>query len=84
MENACHRSVQNFYPSVRLIFKDLKINTHKTLILPTAPRAQAMQSFALSEESRIRYVEKRVVRRIFGHKREKVTTGRRKLHSEKL
>jgi hypothetical protein len=38
----------------------------------------------LKEEHRLRVFENRVLRRIFGSKRDKVTGERRKLHDEKL
>jgi hypothetical protein len=39
---------------------------------------------ALREEHRLRVFEKRVLRRIFGPKRDEVTGGRRKLHNKEL
>jgi hypothetical protein len=39
-------------------------------------------SLALREEHRLRVFENRVLRRIFGPKRDEVTGGRRKLHEE--
>jgi hypothetical protein len=36
------------------------------------------------EERRLRIFEKRVLRRIFGHKRDEVTREWRRLHSEEL
>jgi hypothetical protein len=41
-------------------------------------------SLALREEHRLRVFENRVLRRIFGLKRDEVTGGWRKLHNEKL
>jgi hypothetical protein len=38
----------------------------------------------LKEEHRLRVLEKRVLRRVFGPKREEVTGGWRKLHNEEL
>jgi hypothetical protein len=38
----------------------------------------------LREEQRLRVVENRVVRRIFGHKRDEVTGEWRRLHDEEL
>jgi hypothetical protein len=38
----------------------------------------------LREEHRLRVFENRVLRRIFGTKRDKVTGGGRKLHNEEL
>jgi hypothetical protein len=41
-------------------------------------------SLTLREEHRLRVLENRVLRRIFGPKREEVTRGLRKLHNEKF
>jgi hypothetical protein len=41
-------------------------------------------SLILWEEHRLRVFENRVLRRIFGPKRDKVTGGRRKVHNEEL
>jgi hypothetical protein len=41
-------------------------------------------SLTLREEHRLRVFEKRVLRRIFGPKRDEVTGGWRKLHNEEL
>jgi hypothetical protein len=41
-------------------------------------------SLTLREEHRLTVFENRVLRRIFGPKRDEVTGGRRKLHNEEL
>jgi hypothetical protein len=41
-------------------------------------------TLTLREEYRLRVFENRVLRRIFGPKKDEVTAGRRKLHNEKL
>jgi hypothetical protein len=41
-------------------------------------------SLTLREEHRLRLFEKRVLRRVFGPKRDEVTGGWRKLHNEEL
>jgi hypothetical protein len=41
-------------------------------------------SLTLREEHRVRVFEKRLLRRIFGLKRDEVTGGWRKLHNEEL
>jgi hypothetical protein len=51
----------------------------KTLIL-----SQPTWSLTLREEHRLRVFENRVLRRIFGPKRDEVTGGWRKLHTEEL
>jgi hypothetical protein len=41
-------------------------------------------SLTLREEHRLRFFEKRVLRKIFGPKRDKVTRGWRELHNDEL
>jgi len=41
-------------------------------------------SLTLREESRLRVFENRVLRRVFGSKRDEITGERRKLHNEEL
>jgi hypothetical protein len=41
-------------------------------------------SLTVREEHKLRMFENRVLRRIFGPKRDRVTGGRRKLHNEEL
>jgi hypothetical protein len=43
-----------------------------------------LRSLTLREEHRLWVFEKRVLRRIFGPKRDEVTRGWRKLHNEEL
>jgi hypothetical protein len=62
--------------------KNLKIRIYKTLILPLALYRCETWSLTLREKLRMRVFEKRVVRRIFGLKRDEVTGEWRKLHSE--
>jgi hypothetical protein len=70
--NACYHSVQNL-PSSRLLSKNLKIRTHKTIILPVVLYGCETWSLALREEYRLRVFENRVLRKIFGPKRDEVT-----------
>jgi hypothetical protein len=57
--NDCYYSVQNLLSSC-LISKNLKIKVYKTVILPVV----------LGEEHRLRVFENKVLKRIFGPKRE--------------
>jgi hypothetical protein len=57
---------------------------YKTIILPVVLYGFEPWSQTLREEHRLRVFEKRVLRRIFGPKRDKVTRGWRKLHNEEL
>ena len=56
----------------------------KTIILPVVLYGCETWSLALREERRLRVFENRVLRRIFGPKRDEVTGEWRKLHNEEL
>jgi hypothetical protein len=62
----------------------VKIKTYKTIILPVVLYGCETLSLTLREEHRLRVYENRVLRRIFGPKRDEVTGGWRKLHNEEL
>jgi hypothetical protein len=79
-ENACYYSVQNLFSS-RLISKTLKIKIYKTVILPVVLYGCETWSLTLREEHRLRVFENRVLRKIFGPKREEDGSWR-KLHNE--
>jgi hypothetical protein len=64
--------------------KNIKIVIHKTIILPVVLYGCETWSLVLREEHRLRVFENRVLRRIFGPKRDEVTGGCRKLHNEEL
>jgi hypothetical protein len=76
--NACYHSVQNILSST-LLSKNIKIR-----ILPVDLYGCEIWSLTLREEHRLRVFENRVLRRIFGPKRNEVTGGWRKLHNEEL
>jgi hypothetical protein len=59
-----------------------KIWIYKTVILLVVLYGFETWSLALREEHRLRVFENRVLRRIFGLKRDKVVGGWRKLHNE--
>jgi hypothetical protein len=80
--NACYYSVQNLLSS-RLIPKNLKIKIHKTVILPVVLYGCKTWSLTLREEHRLRVLENRVMRKIFGPKREEDGSWR-KLHNDEL
>jgi hypothetical protein len=54
------------------------------MILPVVLYGCANLSLALREEHTLRVFENRVLRRIFGPKRDEVTGGWRKLHNKEL
>jgi hypothetical protein len=62
----------------------LKIIIFKTIILPVVLYGCETCSLTLKEEHRLRVFENRVLRRIFGLKRDEVTGEWRKLHNEEL
>jgi hypothetical protein len=70
--NACYHSVQSLLSS-RLLSKNLKIRIYKTIILPVVLYGCKTQSLTLRDEHRLRIFENRVLRRIFGPKRDEVT-----------
>jgi hypothetical protein len=67
----------------RLILKNLKIKIYKTVILPVVLYGCETLSLTFGEEHRLRVFENRVLRKIFGPKREEVGSWR-KLHSDEL
>jgi hypothetical protein len=81
-ENACYHAIQNLLSS-RLISKKLKIKIYKTVMLPVVLSGCEPWSLTLKEEHRLRVFENRVLRRIFGHKREEDGSWR-KLHNDEL
>jgi hypothetical protein len=58
--------------------------TQETIILPEVLYGCKTWSLTLREEHRLRVFENRVLRRIFGPKRDEVTANLRKLHNEEL
>jgi hypothetical protein len=67
--NACYYSVQNLLSSC-LISKTLKIKIYKTVLLPVVLYGYETWCLTLREEHRLRVFENRMLRRIFGPKRE--------------
>jgi hypothetical protein len=81
--NACYHSVQNLLSS-RLLSKYLKIKIYRTIILPVVLYGCETWSLTLREERRLKVFENRVLKRVFGRKRDVVTGERRKLHNEEM
>jgi len=81
--NAYYYSVQNLLSS-RLLSKNLKIKIYRTIILPVVRYGCETWSLTMREEHRLRVFENRVLRRVFGPKRNEVTGEWRKLHNEDL
>jgi len=75
--------VQNILSS-SLLSKNLKIKIYRTIILPVVLYGCETWYLTLREERRLRVFENRVLRRIFGPKRDEVTGEWRKLYNEEL
>jgi len=75
--------IQNFLFST-LLSKNLKIKTYRTIILQLVLYVYETWLLTLREERRLKVFEDRVLRRIFGPKRDEVTGEWRKLHNEEL
>jgi len=67
-----------------LLSKNLKIKIYSTIILPVVLYVYETWLLTLREECRLRVFENRVLRRIFGPKRDEVTREWRKLHNDEL
>jgi hypothetical protein len=68
--------------SSRLLSRNVKVKIYKTIILPVVLYGCETWSLTLREERRLRVFENRVLRRIFGPKRDKVMGEWRKFHNE--
>ena len=79
--NACYHSVQLY--SI-LLSKNTKIKIHRTIILPVVLYGCETWSLTLRQEYKLRVFENRVLRRIFGPKRDEILGEWRKLHNEEL
>ena len=75
--------MQNLLSS-SLLCKDIKVEIHRTIILPVVLYGCETWSLTLREEHRLRVFENRVLRRLFGPERDEVTGEWRKLHNEEL
>jgi hypothetical protein len=70
--------------SSRLLSKNVKIRTYKTIIFPVVLYGCETWSLTIREEHRLRVFENRALRMILGPKRDEVTGEWRKLHNEEL
>ena len=75
--------MQNLLSS-SLLSKNLKIKICRTIILPVVLYRCESWSLTLREERKLRVFENRVLRRIFGPRRDEVTGEWRRLHNEEL
>jgi hypothetical protein len=65
-----------------LLSKNLKIKIYRNVILPVVLYGCETWSLKFGDERRLRVFENRVLRRIFGPKRDEVTGELRKLHND--
>ena len=70
--------------SSSLLSKNLKIKIYRTTVLPVVLYGCETWSLTVREEHGLRVFENRMLRRIFGPKRDEVTGEWRKLHNEEL
>ena len=70
----------------RLLSKKLIVKTYKTIILQVVGLLYGCETWSLTlrEEHRLRVFEKKVLRKIFGAKKDEITGERRKLHNTEL
>jgi len=80
---AGNASVQNLL-SFNLLSKNLKIKIYRTIILSVVLYGCETWSLILRDERRLRVFGNKVLRRIFGPKRDEITGEWRKLHNEEL
>jgi hypothetical protein len=81
--NACYHSVQSLLSS-SLQSRYLKIKIYRTIIFPVVLYGCETWSLTLREERWLRVFENRVLRRIFGPRRDEVTGKSRRLYNEEL
>ena len=72
MGNAYYYSLEKILSS-RLLSKKLIVKTYKTIILPVVLYGCETWSLTLREEHRLRVIENKVLRKIFGAKRDEIT-----------
>jgi hypothetical protein len=67
-----------------LLSKNLKIKIYRTIIMHVVLYGCGTWSLMLREDGRLRVFENRVLRRVFGPRRDEVTGEWRKLHNDEL
>jgi hypothetical protein len=76
LENNFHINAAYYHLlSTRLLSRNVKVKMYKTIILPVVLYGCEVWSLTLREEHRPRVFENRVLRRIFGPKRDEVMGG---------
>jgi hypothetical protein len=75
---------RKYLRSSRLLSKNLKVRIFRTGTSHVFLYGRGTWSLTQKEEHRLKVVGKRVLRKIFGPKRDKIIGGLRKLHNEEL
>jgi hypothetical protein len=81
--NACYHLVQSLL-SLCLLPRNVNVKIYETIMVPVVLYGCKTWSLTLREEHRLRVFETRVLRRIFGSKRDEVMGEWRKLNSGEL
>jgi hypothetical protein len=81
--NSCYHSVQNL-PYSSLLSKNIKIKIYRTITLCGILYQCETWPLTLREEHKLKVFKYRVLRRIFGQKRDEVTEEWRRLHNKEL
>jgi hypothetical protein len=81
--NACYHSVQNVLSS-SLLSRSVKIKAYRTIISLAVLYGCESWLLTLREECKLRVFENRVLRKIFGPKRDEVTREWKILHNKEL
>jgi len=68
--------------SSSVVSKNINMKLYRTILLPVVLYGFETWSLTLRKERRLRVFENRVLRRMFGPKRDEVTGEWRKLHNE--
>jgi hypothetical protein len=82
--NACYLGAQNLTSSRLLSKKNIKIKTYRTVVSSVVLYGFETWSLTLREGHRLKVFESRMLRRIFGPRRNKTIGGSRKLHNDEL
>ncbi|KAJ4439325.1 hypothetical protein ANN_07447 [Periplaneta americana] len=83
MGNACYCSIEKLLSS-NVLSKNLKVRIYKIIILPVVLYGCETWTLTLRAEQRLWVFENKVLRKIFGAKRDEVTEEWRKLHNAEL
>jgi hypothetical protein len=78
------KEIKDLYINSNFNFKIIAQIIYETIILPVVSYECETWSLTLREEHSLSTLENRVLRRIFGPKRDEVTGGWRGLHNEEL